>query len=457
MSSGRRTEHLGWSVPFVLGGAAISAALFGLGVAALQWLGDPLRFDGVETAAWILQISLCLAWSTAWLALRWSLKKRRAESNRERAGIGLEMACLGLAPLGLLAFAIPRNPSGSWIVPLAVGAVAALGALSPLLGFVGRRELVSRLGTTSLSAQLLGKISPGMRAARGILLVLGLALCTLAAARPRLHQGTRLESRRGIDIIVALDFSKSMLARDIPPSRIELAKMELDQFIGSLGGDRVGLVAFAGEAVQFPLTTDYEAATLFWRDLDPMDMPVGGTALGRALASALRLFENDRRSQSRSKVIVLLTDGEDHEGDPVAVARQAGEQDVQIHVLGIGGSAPELIPRLLPDGTWSGFQQDGEGEYVTTSLTEENEGQLVSIADASGGSYFRAAPGEVGVDHIRQEIRRLRQEQLEERRIPLYAEAFQHFLLFGFLALLASSVLPRGRVFAGGKARKEGT
>jgi Ca-activated chloride channel family protein len=253
---------------------------------------------------------------------------------------------------------------------------------------------------------------------------------------------------------VVLDFSKSMLARDVAPSRIDLAKRELDRFIESLGGDRVGLVAFAGEAIQFPLTTDYEAATLFWRDLDPYDMPVGGTAIGRALDAAITLFENDRIAADRSKVIVLLTDGEDHEGDPVEVARRAADADIAIHVLGIGGETPELIPQHLGDGTWSGFQRDQDGEYVTTALTSENERQLRQIAEVSGGDYFRAEPGQVGVEHIRREIRRLRQTQLAERRVRLYGEAYQYFLLFGILALLVGSALPRGRPMSPGRVAR---
>ena len=354
------------------------------------------------------------------------------------------MVAAGAALLGALAFQIPL-PESLWLVALAVGLVSGLGALVLLTGFAARRAAVRRLGQPVTVERLLAGRRPQRRAARGILVVLGLALTTVAASRPQLHVGTRLLSRRGIDIVVALDFSKSMLARDVPPSRIELAKRELERFIDSLGGDRVGLVAFAGEAVQFPLTTDYEAATLFWRDLHPYDMPVGGTAIGRALNAALRLFENDQLAAERSKVIVLLTDGEDHEGEPLEVAREAQGRGVQIHVLGIGGETPELIPEQGADGQWSGFQRDSEGQYVTTRMTEASEGQLREIAEAAGGAYFRAAPGQVGVERIREEIRRLRQTQLAERRVRLYDEAYQYFLLFGILALIAGSVLPRGR------------
>lgn len=435
----RRGSISNWDYGLVVGGTLAAATLFGVAVAIFVWLGDPLRFGGLDHAATVLRGTIFLTWTTGWLSLRWW--QRRREKPRKL----LELVALALAPVGLMAFALPFPNDNPWIVPVAVATVAAVTALASLIGFVQRRALLAHIGESRRVVKLIQGRNPQVRVARGILIVIGVSLCVLAAAGPQLHEGTRMRSRRGIDIVVALDFSKSMLARDVAPSRIDLAKRELDRFIKSLGGDRVGLVAFAGEAIQFPLTADYEAATLFWRDLDPYDMPVGGTAIGRALNAALRLFRSDQLSSDRSKVIVLLTDGEDHEGDPVAVAREAAEADIKIYVLGIGSSSPELIPLLLPDGSWSGFQRDENGEYITTSLSSENEVQLRRIAESSNGRYFRAAQGEVGVDHIRREIRSLRQSQLDERPVRLYGEAYQSFLLFGLLALLTGSVLPRGK------------
>lgn len=435
----RRRTISSWDYGIVVGGTLSAAILFGAAVAIFVWLGDPLRFGGLDHAARVLQGTIFLTWTTGWLSLRWWLRRQ------ERARKLLELIALALAPVGLMAFALPFPDDNPWIVPVAVATVAAVTALASLIGFVQRRAMLTQIGEGRTVVKLIQGRSPQVRVARGILIVVGISLCVLAAAQPQLHEGTRMRSRRGIDIVVALDFSKSMLARDVAPSRIDLAKRELDRFIKSLGGDRVGLVAFAGEAIQFPLTADYEAATLFWRDLGPYDMPVGGTAIGRALNAALQLFSSDQLSADRSRVIVLLTDGEDHEGDPVQVARRAAEADIRIYVLGIGSASPELIPMLLPDGSWSGFQRDENGEYITTSLSSENEVQLRRIAEASGGQYFRAGQGEVGVDHIRRAIRRLRQSQLDERPVRLYGEAYQSFLLFGLLALLTGSVLPRGK------------
>lgn len=449
MSAKERTGASGWNAPLVVGGAIAAAAIFGGMALILVWIGEPLRFAGMGMVLTLLKGALCLAWAGSCLALRWWLRRHAVRSKSSQLR-GLSLVAGVLTPGGGLFFLIsfPQTP---WMLPVAVGLVAGLAALVPLVGFASRQLLLARIGEMKTVVRLLGGRSPKLRTARAILVVIGLSLCVVAAARPQLHEGTRMLSRRGIDIVVVLDFSKSMLARDVPPSRIDLAKRELDRFIESLGGDRVGLVAFAGEAIQFPLTTDYEAATLFWRDLDPYDMPVGGTAIGRALDAAVTLFENDRIAADRSKVIVLLTDGEDHEGDPVEVAQRAADSDIAVHVLGIGGETPELIPQHLGDGTWSGFQRDQDGEYVTTALTEENERQLRQIAEVSGGRYFRAEVGQVGVEHIRREMRRLRQTQLAERRVRLYGEAYQYFLLFGIVALLVGSALPRGRPMRPGR------
>ena len=147
-----------------------------------------------------------------------------------------------------------------------------------------------------------------------------------------------------VDVVIALDFSKSMLARDVGPNRIERAKAEIRRMLAALGGDRVGLVAFAGDTMEFPMTTDYPALELFLADLGPYDMPFGGTAIGRALTSAGRLLERSRAGDPPTRdgaaraaqVVVLITDGEDHEGDPVAAARELAERGIKVFVLGVG-------------------------------------------------------------------------------------------------------------------------
>jgi Ca-activated chloride channel family protein len=300
------------------------------------------------------------------------------------------------------------------ILYLLVLPIVASAAL--FIGIWARRRQLGKFGRAeTLEAQLV-RPSPYLRAAKGFALVLALAGVVLAAARPQYGGRIRMLKKRGIDVVVALDFSKSMLAQDIQPSRLERAKLELGELINQLTGDRIGLVAFAGDTMRFPLTTDYAAAIAFWKDLGPYDMPVGGTAIGKALTAATRMLipdpessGEDEKALARSKAILLLTDGEDHFGDPVEAAKEAAANGIVVHVVGIGSDSPELIPRYLDDGTTMGYQKTKEGDYVTTALTEKNEEVLREIASVTGGRYFRAGSDLKGMIAVIQEIRKMKQ------------------------------------------------
>jgi Ca-activated chloride channel family protein len=330
--------------------------------------------------------------------------------------------------------------------------VLPLFAISALLfGVWLRRRSLRRLGRRATVEAQLDRPSPYLRAAKGITLVLGAIALVLATARPQYGGRIQMLKKRGIDVVVALDFSKSMLAQDVRPSRLDRAKLELTEFIKQLTGDRIGLVAFAGDAIRFPLTSDYAAATAFWRDLGPYDMPVGGTAVGKALTAAVRMLrpeaedspaEQEANLAQRSKVIVLLTDGEDHLGDPLAAAREAAEKQIAIHVLGIGSDSPELIPRYLDDGTAMGYQKTGDGEYVTTALTAANEETLREIASLTSGRYFRAGSDLSGMTAIVQEIRNMKQTEIQARQITVYEEVFQWFLAPAAFLLVLAFVIP---------------
>ena len=320
-------------------------------------------------------------------------------------------------------------------------------------GWQLREGALRRFGQPdALRSLRVGRSGP-LRAARAVLLVLGLVLVVMALAGPQYGSRTRVLRQRGIDVVVALDFSKSMLARDVSPNRSERAKVEITRFIEELGGDRVGVVAFAGETMQFPLTTDYAAVQLFLRDLTPLDMPVGGTAIGRALVSAGRLLERSSRppegvteaewTDTRpARVVVLMTDGEDHEGEPVQAARDLAAAGVKIFVVGIGSRTGEPIPTYSEDGTWTGYMRDNDGNVVTTALTAENEVQLQAIAEATGGRYLRAEAGGVGVDQVAREIRTLQQGERESRRVTVHENRYALALLPAFLLLVLEGLLP---------------
>lgn len=337
-----------------------------------------------------------------------------------------------------------RDPDLLWgllALPLLAGLPIAAASL--------RARASRRFGEPALLRTLVAGRAGPWRASRAVLLLVGLALGWVALAGPRWGSRTRVLRRRGVDVVIALDFSKSMLARDVRPSRIERAKAEVLRFVEELDGDRVGVVAFAGDTMEFPMTTDGRALALFMEDLGPYDMPVGGTAIARALVASRRLLERAARRSGRtdegsqpSRVVILMTDGEDHEGDPIQAARELAEAGIRVYTVGIGSRTGEPIPTYAPDGTWTGYMRDEQGNLVTTALTEENERQLRQIAEITGGRYIAAGRGGVGMDQIRRQIRALRQEERRMRRVTIHQDRYALVLLPAFLLLLLEALLP---------------
>jgi Ca-activated chloride channel homolog len=341
------------------------------------------------------------------------------------------------------------NPQSLWLLLLVPGLVLAMA-----LRFGWRRRILARLGHVQRVRDLAASVSPVRRVAKAILLTVGLALLLVALARPQAGERSTLAPSLGLDIVVALDFSKSMLARDAYPSRIERAKAELGRLLDSLGGDRVGLVAFAGETMSYPLTTDYAASKLFWRDLGPTDMPVGGTAIGKAIVAATRLLAGVRgKGPPRSQVILLLTDGEDQESEPLEAAREAAKQGVRIFAVGIGSRSGEPIPEVSEDGTVTGYMQKPEGGFVTTHLDEK---LLQEIAEATKGKAITMDPRRFGVDPLLAEIGKLKRAEGSSRLIKHYDEAYPFFLFPAFLALLVEAVLGERRRPGRSKGRGPG-
>lgn len=341
------------------------------------------------------------------------------------------------------------HPGNLWLLLLLPAAAGILALAAFLRGRAGER-----FGTpAALDALVVGR-SAAFRATRAVLLLLALLGVVLALAAPQCGSRTRILRRRGIDVVIALDFSKSMLARDVRPSRIERAKAEVIRFVEGLDGDRVGIVAFAGETIEFPMTVDYSALALFFRDLGPYDMPVGGTAIARALTAAQRLLDRGAarapageaatasEETPRSRIVILMTDGDSTEGDPMAVARTMAEAGTRIYTIGIGSRSPEPIPSYAPDGTWTGYMRDDEGELITTSLTEENETHLREIAEATGGHYYAAGRGGVGIDEIRAEMRRMHQEEIRSRRVTVHEGRYALLLLPAFFLIVLEAILP---------------
>lgn len=337
----------------------------------------------------------------------------------------------------------------NWGTPSWLFVLLAIPVLAACFVFAWRRRvrISNTLGSVRSTSLIVGE-TRGLRAARAVVFLLGLALLGVALARPQFGARTEMLRKRGVDIVVALDFSKSMLARDVRPSRIDRAKAELLRLLGELDGDRVGIVAFAGETMQFPMTVDPSAAELFFRDLGPYDMPVGGTAIGRALTASLDLLTRSQpestgaNATQRSRVVLLFTDGEDHEGDPVAAARALAEAGVHVYVVGIGTRTGEPIPSYAPDGTWTGYMRGEDGQPILTSLSAEAEATLREIASTTGGKYFHAPRGSVGVDEIRAELRKLKQDELRARRITIHEERYALVLALAIALLSVETLMP---------------
>jgi Ca-activated chloride channel family protein len=350
-----------------------------------------------------------------------------------------------------------ERPGVLWFLVLVpVAAAAAIGS------WVLRQWARTKFGTASnLDGLVVGR-SGIFRSVRAVAWSLALFCVIVTLAGPKYGSQTRTLRKRGVDVVVLIDFSKSMLARDVRPDRITRAKAEISRFVAELGGDRVGIVAFAGETIEFPMTTDYAAIDLFLRDLGPYDMPVGGTAIGRGLTAAKRLLERSNQRppgvdpqeyDERAQVIILFTDGEDTEGDPMAAAQELEEAGIRLYTVGIGSATGEAIPTYADDGTWTGYQRDEAGNPVVTALTREAEQTLERMAELTGGKYFAAGRGAVGVDQVRREMRRMKQVELQAQRVTIEEDRYAIALLFAFLLLVLEGFLPDAWV---GRRRRVG-
>ncbi len=328
-------------------------------------------------------------------------------------------------------FAVPMWLFGSGL--------AALVAIALIAGGVLLTRSVKRFGDEALVRGLLTANPSGRRALKGVLLVIAVALSFIALAQPQYGRGTRLIPATNLDVVIVLDYSKSMYAKDIAPSRILRAKSEVGRLIQDLPGARFAAVAFAGEPIAFPLTSDGAAIAQFFRQLNPNDMPVGGTAIARALEAGRDLLDRDPKSKDHRRVMLLVTDGEDLEGDPVAVAEAAKQNDLTIDVVQIGGRTPEPIPDVNEAGESHGYRMDEQGKPLTTSLSAEGEEQLSKIASVTGGVIVQSSHGDTGITEISRRLGRLVTEELSEKVETVYADVYMYPLALALLLVLVET------------------
>ena len=262
-------------------------------------------------------------------------------------------------------------------------------------------------------------------------IVFSIVLLILSLANPQV--GSKLEEVKqvGIDVYILLDVSNSMRAEDIKPNRLDKAKYEISKLINRLRGDRIGLIVFAGQAyVQFPLTTDYSAADLFLSAVDNSTVPQQGTAIAPAIELALQSFKHDEETK---KAIVIITDGEDHEGNLKDVVTHAVEQGVVIYSIGMGSPTGVPIPVYNSAGIQVDYKKDRTGNVVLTKL---DEATLEEIAQLGNGKYYRSTNSSDELNQIYNDLSQLEQTEYGTTRITDYEDRYYYFLIPALLLLI---------------------
>jgi Ca-activated chloride channel family protein len=306
--------------------------------------------------------------------------------------------------------------------------------------FRQKRRALALFGKSDLVQKLTRSVSRRRQVWKAILVILSVGFLALCLARPQLGTKMRTVQREGQDVLIALDVSLSMMAEDIKPNRLEKAKHEIGSLIDKLQGDRVGLIAFAGEAfVQCPLTLDYGATTMFLEAMSPNLIPTPGTAVGEAIQKAMTSFVEGER---KHKVLILITDGEDHVGEPLEAAQVAAREGVVIYCVGLGSAQGVPIPLVDERGNRTGFKKDRNGEVVMTKLDELT---LEKIALETGGKYYRASPGEAELDMIYEDIFQMDKKALSSQQFAQFEDRFQVLLGFALFLLVLEVLIPERR------------
>ena len=307
-----------------------------------------------------------------------------------------------------------------------------LPVLVAMFWFLGRnrKKLLQNFADKELHKTLFPTDSNLKRWAKFVIILLALTCLVFAAANPQV--GTKMQEvkQTGIDVFILLDVSNSMMAEDIKPNRLEKAKYQISNLINKLRGDRIGLIIFAGQAyVQIPLTTDYAAANLFLSAVDVNSVPSQGTAIASAINLATASFD----TLSTQKVIIAITDGEDHEGDVQKAVENAVSRDIKIYTIGLGSEGGVPIPVYNNRSQLVEFKKDRDGNTVLTKLDEE---ALKRIATDGNGRYFRGTNYEDHLDKIYTELSELEQTEFGVKKVTDYEDRFYFFLIPALILLI---------------------
>jgi Ca-activated chloride channel homolog len=297
-----------------------------------------------------------------------------------------------------------------------------------------KRRAMLRFGKTDLVKKLIPELSRVRPVVKFVLQLAIISLAIIMLARPQFGSKLKEVKRQGVEVIIALDVSNSMLAEDIQPSRLERAKQAISRLVENLENDKIGLIVFAGNAyTQIPITTDYISAKMFLSTIGPEMVPEQGTAIGSAIDLGMRSFSP---GTGRSKVMVIITDGENHEDDPVAKAKEAAAAGIIIYTIGIGST--DGVPIAITTNGRTDYLKDPDGNTVITKL---DESILKDIALAANGRYVRANNSSTGLDEIYNEIKKLKKQELEGKMFTEYNDQFQIFAGAALFLLLVDFMI----------------
>lgn len=299
-----------------------------------------------------------------------------------------------------------------------------------------KKKAIAEFGNPELLKPLMPLVSFKRGAWKFVMILIALMFVIIGVAGPQFGSKLQQVKKQGVELMVVLDVSNSMLAQDIKPNRLEKAKMAISRMVEKLSDDKVGMIVFAGDAyVQLPITTDYSSAKLFLSNINTDIVPVQGTAIGAAIDLAAKSFTPETET---SKAIIVITDGENHQDDAVAAARVAHEKGITIHTIGMGLEQGAPIPEKGNPGQ---FMKDGSGNVVVSKLDEQT---LQEIAKAGEGMYVRASNTDVGLSRLLDEVGKMEKSILEEKVYTDYAEKYQYFILIGlFFIFLEFMILGR--------------
>jgi len=291
-----------------------------------------------------------------------------------------------------------------------------------------KKQQLKAFGDPSLLEELMPNASVIRPHVKFTLEMLALTLLIFALARPQYGTKEETVKREGIEVMIALDISNSMLAEDVAPNRLDRAKQILSKLVDQMVDDKLGLVVFAGDAfTQLPITCDYVSAKMFLQNITPDLIPAQGTAIGAAINTCIRSFGAEESEASRA--IILITDGENHEDDAKAAAQSAKEKGMHVYVVGIG--KPEGSP--IPDGKGA-FKKDKSGQVVVSRLNEE---MCKEIAAAGNGIYVRADNSNTASRALQKELNKLATTEIETKVFTDFNEQYQSFVLIALLLLVA--------------------